>query len=166
MSPEGVAFNLVAVATTCGFVAQDFALCEPVFAPLVMLMLICRVQHQLDRRRHQRCSTLVLFRQAGRELLMLVHPQAVRPVRIGGRRQNQIVFAVLAFVVLFRLPCGVVADVCALVASGLGSSAGSPAIIACMVTWAPASARGRAGGDHGASPGSRLGWHGVATGSN
>ncbi len=46
--------------------------------------------------------TLVLYRQAIRELFLLVHPQAVTPVKI--RNQvvaNQIVFAVLAFVVLY-----------------------------------------------------------------
>jgi trk system potassium uptake protein len=44
----------------------------------------------------------VLLKQASRELMLLVHPQAVTPVKI--RNQvvaNRIVFAVLAFVVLY-----------------------------------------------------------------
>ena len=46
--------------------------------------------------------SLVLMRQAARELFLLVHPQAVTPVKI--RNQvvaNRVVFAVLAFVVLY-----------------------------------------------------------------
>jgi trk system potassium uptake protein TrkH len=46
--------------------------------------------------------TLVLFQQAKRELYLLVHPSAVTPVRIGSQVvQNKVVFAVLAFVVLY-----------------------------------------------------------------
>jgi trk system potassium uptake protein TrkH len=80
--------------------------------------------------------TLVLFRQAGRELMMLVHPQAVRPVRIGGHVvQNQIVFAVLAFVVLYFGT--VVVLTFALVASGLDFISGFSAIIACINNMGP-----------------------------
>ena len=95
-------FNLVAIATTCGYMTQDYA-AWPVFGPMVMLMLSCYT-----------CSTgstgggikmfrtLVLLRQATRELWLLVHPQAVTPVKIRGQVvSNHIVFAVLAFVVLY-----------------------------------------------------------------
>jgi len=97
-----VTFNLVAMATTCGFVTQDYA-AWPVFAPMVIVMLSCYT-----------CNTgstgggikmfrsLVLLRQATRELFLLVHPQAVTPVKIRNQVvSNHIVFAVLAFVVLY-----------------------------------------------------------------
>ena len=75
--------------------------------------------------------TLVLFKQAGRELMLLVHPQAVQPVRVGGQVvQNQIVFAVLAFVVLYFGT--VVALTFALLAGGLDFISAFSAIIACI----------------------------------
>jgi trk system potassium uptake protein TrkH len=131
-----VAFNLVAVATTCGYVTQDFA-AWPVFAPLVMLMLSCYACNTGSTGGGIKMfRTLVLFRQAGRELLMLVHPQAVRPVRIGGQVvKNQIVFAVLAFVVLYF--GAVVVLTFALVASGLDFVSGFSAIIACINNMGP-----------------------------
>jgi trk system potassium uptake protein len=80
--------------------------------------------------------TLVLFRQAGRELMLLVHPQAVRPVKIGGQVvQNQIVFAVLAFVVLYFGT--VVVLTFALLASGLDFISSFSAIIACINNAGP-----------------------------
>ncbi|MCM2312750.1 MAG: potassium transporter [Steroidobacteraceae bacterium] len=131
-----VAFNLVAVATTCGYVTQDFA-AWPVFAPLAMLMLSCYVCNTGSTGGGIKMfRTLVLFRQAGRELMMLVHPQAVRPVRIGGHVvQNQIVFAVLAFVVLYF--GAVVVLVFALVASGLDFISAFSAVIACINNMGP-----------------------------
>ncbi len=131
-----VAFNLVAVATTCGYVTQDFAT-WPIFAPLVMLMLSCYACNTGSTGGGIKMfRTLVLFRQAGRELMMLVHPQAVRPVRIGGHVvQNQIVFAVLAFVVLYF--GAVVVLTFALVASGLDFISSFSGIIACINNMGP-----------------------------
>jgi trk system potassium uptake protein TrkH len=80
--------------------------------------------------------TLVLFRQAGRELMLLVHPQAVRPVKIAGQVvQNQIVFAVLAFVVLYFGT--VVVLTFALLASGLDFISAFSAVIACINNAGP-----------------------------
>jgi trk system potassium uptake protein len=97
-----VAFNLVAFATTCGFVTQDYA-AWPVFAPMVIVMLSCYTCNTGSTGGGIKMfRTLVLLKQASRELMLLVHPQAVTPVKI--RNQvvaNRIVFAVLAFVVLY-----------------------------------------------------------------
>jgi trk system potassium uptake protein TrkH len=97
-----VAFNLVAFSTTCGFVTQDYA-AWPVFAPMVIIMLSCYTCNTGSTGGGIKMfRTLVLVRQAIRELFLLVHPQAVTPVKI--RNQvvaNHVVFAVLAFVVLY-----------------------------------------------------------------
>jgi trk system potassium uptake protein TrkH len=97
-----VAFNLVAYATTSGFVTQDYA-AWPVFAPMVIVMLSCYTCNTGSTGGGIKMfRTLVLLQQASRELMLLVHPQAVTPVKI--RNQvvaNRIVFAVLAFVVLY-----------------------------------------------------------------
>jgi trk system potassium uptake protein TrkH len=131
-----VAFNLVALSTTCGFVTQDYA-AWPMFAPMIMLMLSCYSANTGSTGGGIKMfRTLVLFRQAARELLLLVHPQAVRPVKIGGQVvQNQIVFAVLAFVVLYF--GAVVVLVFTLLASGLDFLSAFSAIIACINNAGP-----------------------------
>jgi trk system potassium uptake protein TrkH len=97
-----VTFNLVAMATTCGFVTQDYA-AWPVFAPMVIVMLSCYTCNTGSTGGGIKMfRTLVLVRQAWRELFLLVHPQAVTPVKIRNQVvSNHIVFAVLAFVVLY-----------------------------------------------------------------
>lgn len=95
-------FNVVSQATTSGLTSQDYQQ-WPVFAPYWMLFLSCIV-----------CSTgstgggikmfrtLLLARQAGRELKLLVHPAAMAPVRIGGRAiPDSVGHAVLAFIFLY-----------------------------------------------------------------
>jgi trk system potassium uptake protein TrkH len=97
-----VAFNVISLATTTGFVSEDYEK-WPVFAPVWMLFLSCLV-----------CSTgstgggikmfrtLLLSRQAGRELKLLVHPNALWPVRIGGKPiPDAIGDSVLAFIFLY-----------------------------------------------------------------
>ena len=96
------AFNVVSVATTTGFVSQNYDL-WPIFAPVWMLFLSCIV-----------CSTgstgggikmfrtLLLARQAQREMKQLVHPSAVIPIRIGGQVvPERIAASVLAFIFLY-----------------------------------------------------------------
>jgi len=96
------AFNVVSVASTTGFVSEDFGL-WPIFAPVWMLFLSCIV-----------CSTgstgggikmfrtLLLARQAQREMKLLVHPSAVIPIRIGGQVvPDRIAYSVLAFIFLY-----------------------------------------------------------------
>lgn len=96
------AFNVVSVASTTGFVSQNYEL-WPVFAPVWMLLLSCIV-----------CSTgstgggvkmfrtLLLVRHAFREMKLLVHPNAIVPVRIGGHVvPDRIVYSVLAFIFLY-----------------------------------------------------------------
>jgi trk system potassium uptake protein TrkH len=131
-----VAFNLVSIATDCGFVSQDYAV-WPAFAPMWILMLSCYCANTGSTGGGIKMfRTLVLFQQALRELLLLVHPQAVTPVRIGTQVvQNQIVFAVLAFVVLYFGT--VVVLTFALLASGLDFLSAFSAVIACINNAGP-----------------------------
>jgi len=132
-----VAFNLVSIATDCGFVSENYAL-WPAFAPMWILMLSCYCANTGSTGGGIKMfRTLVLFRQAGRELMLLVHPQAVRPVKIAGQVvQNQIVFAVLAFVVLYFGT--VVVLTFSLLASGLDFMSAFSAVIACINNAGPA----------------------------
>lgn len=96
------AFNVVSIASTTGLVSQNYEL-WPVFAPIWMIFLSCIV-----------CSTgstgggikmfrtLLLVRQAAREMKLLVHPSAMIPVRIGGQViPDRIAYSVLAFIFLY-----------------------------------------------------------------
>ncbi len=94
-----VAFSVVSMASTTGYSTVDFN-AWPIFAPMWMLFLSCVV-----------CSTgstgggiknfraLILIKQALRETFVLVHPQAVTIMKIGGHLvANRVVFAVLGFI--------------------------------------------------------------------
>ena len=80
--------------------------------------------------------TLVLLKQASREMMLLVHPQAVTPVKIRNQVvSNKIVFAVLAFVVLYF--GAVVSLTFVLLASGLDFVSAFTGIIACINNAGP-----------------------------
>ena len=122
--------------TDCGLVSQDFS-AWPMFAPMVILMLSCYCANTGSTGGGIKMSrTLVLFKQAARELFLVVHPRAVTPVKIGSQLvQNRIVFAVLAFVVLYF---GVVVVLTmSLLASGLDFISSFSAIIACINNAGP-----------------------------
>ena len=131
-----VAFNLVSIATTCGYVTQDYA-SWPVFAPMVILMLSCYTCNTGSTGGGIKMfRTLVLVRQAVREMMLLVHPQAVAPVKV--RNQvvaNRVVFAVLAFVVLYFGT--VVTLTLVLLATGLDLVSSFTAIIATINNMGP-----------------------------
>jgi len=95
-------FNVVSIATTTGFVTEDYEK-WPAFLPVWLIFLSCIT-----------CSTgstgggikmfrtLLLVRQARRELKLLVHPSAVIPIRIGGSAiPERVVHSVLAFIFLY-----------------------------------------------------------------
>jgi trk system potassium uptake protein len=99
------AFNVVSLATTTGWttVGPTGFTNWPVFAPIWMLFLsgiVCNTGSPGGGIKMFR--TLVLSRQAGRELKLLVHPSAVAPVRVGGRPVTErAADAVLAFIFLY-----------------------------------------------------------------
>jgi trk system potassium uptake protein TrkH len=95
-------FNVVSIATTTGFVTEDYEK-WPAFLPVWLLFLSCIT-----------CSTgstgggikmfrtLLLVRQARRELKLLVHPSAMIPIRIGGQAiPDRVAYSVLAFIFLY-----------------------------------------------------------------
>jgi trk system potassium uptake protein len=129
-------FNVISMATTTGFVSQDFEK-WPVFAPIWMLFLSCLT-----------CSTgstgggikmfrtLLLSRQAGRELKLLVHPSAIWPVRVGGKPiPDAIGDSVLAFIFLYFMT--VVSLTFALLLSGLNFDSSFSAIVASINNAGP-----------------------------
>jgi trk system potassium uptake protein TrkH len=96
------AFNVVAAATTAGFASVDYDK-WPIFAPVWMLFLsgvVCSTGSTGGGVKMFR--TLLLLRQAAREMKLLVHPSAVIPMRIGSTViPNRISHSVLAFIFLY-----------------------------------------------------------------
>jgi trk system potassium uptake protein TrkH len=129
-------FNLVSMATDCGFASVDFNQ-WPIFAPLWMLFLSCiAVSSGSTGGGIKMIRTLVLFKQAGREFVKLLHPAAVNPMKIGGHVvPNNIVFAVLGFIFLYFMSVATLTFV--LLISGLDFISAFSAIIACINNAGP-----------------------------
>lgn len=129
-------FNLVSIATDCGFSSVDFNR-WPMFAPLWMLFLSCISSSSGSTGGGiKMIRTLILVKQAGREFLKLLHPTAVNPLKIGGRVvPNNVVFSVLGFIFLYFM--SVVVLTFALVISGLDFVSAFSGIIACINNAGP-----------------------------
>ena len=122
-------FNVISQATTSGLTSGDYQT-WPVFAPYWMLFLSCVL-----------CSTgstgggikmfraLLLARQTGRELKLLIHPAAMAPVRIGGRAiPDAVGHAVLAFIFLYFVTVALL--VFAMLLTGLDFDSSFSAVVA------------------------------------
>jgi trk system potassium uptake protein TrkH len=96
------AFAVVSIATTTGFVSEDYERWPTFVAPwLLFLSCICCNTGSTGGG-VKMFRTLLLGQQAMRELRLMVHPQAVEPVRIGGQVvANRVAYAVLAFIFLY-----------------------------------------------------------------
>ncbi len=129
-------FNLVSLATDCGFASVDFNQ-WPIFAPLWMLFLSCiSVSSGSTGGGIKMVRTLLLVKQAGRELTKLIHPSAVTPLRIGSARiPETVVVAVLGFIFLYFMSIVVLTFL--LMGSGLDFVSSFTAIIACINNAGP-----------------------------
>jgi trk system potassium uptake protein TrkH len=129
-------FNVVSIATTSGLVSQDYTK-WPVFAPFWMLFLCCVVCGTGSAGGGIKMfRTLLLSRQAGRELKLLVHPSAVAPVRIGGRPiPERVGNSVLAFIFLYFMTAAALTF--ALLATGLDFESSFGAVIASINNTGP-----------------------------
>ena len=130
------AFNVVSIATTAGFFSADFNR-WPIFAPVWMLFLCCFAT----------CSgsagggikmirAELMVRQALREIMSIIHPRAYLPVKLAGQRvENQIIFAVLAFMLIWG--GSVIAMTMLLTASGLDVISAFSAVVVCLCNTGP-----------------------------
>ena len=129
-------FNLISIATSSGYASADFNQ-WPIFAPLWMMFLACIAASSGSTGGGiKMIRTLILFKQAGREFLKLLHPAAVNPMKIGGLVvPNNIVFAVLGFIFLYFM--SVVTLVFILLISGLDFITAFSAVLACINNFGP-----------------------------
>ncbi|MBK7354852.1 potassium transporter TrkG [Propionivibrio sp.] len=131
-----VAFNLVSIATDCGFTSVDYDK-WPVFVPMWMLLLSCfSVSSGSTGGGIKMIRALILSQQALRELQKLIHPAIVNPIHVGGSAIPQnIAGAVLGFIFLYALTVGELTFL--LMASGLDFISSFTAIIACINNAGP-----------------------------
>jgi trk system potassium uptake protein TrkH len=131
-----VSFNLISLATDCGFASVDFNQ-WPIFVPLWMLFLSCvTVSSGSTGGGIKMIRSLVMFKQSQRELQRQIHPSAILPIKLGGMPiSNQVVFAVQVFVMLYV--ASIITMTLILVASGLDFLSSFSAIIACINNAGP-----------------------------
>jgi len=131
-----VSFNLVSLATDCGFASADFNQ-WPMFAPLWMLFLSCVTASSGSTGGGiKMIRSLLMFKQGQRELQRQIHPTAILPIKLQGIPvANQVVFAVQVFVMLYINSIIVLTLI--LVASGLDFISAFSAIIACINNAGP-----------------------------
>jgi len=131
------AFAVVSMGTTTGFVTEDWEKWPP-FAGYWLLLLTCIVCNTGSTGGGIKMfRTLLLWRQALREMRLMVHPQAVEPIRIGSQVvPNRIVYAVLAFIFVYFIT--VVTLTLTLLLSGLDFSSSMSAIISSINNTGPA----------------------------
>jgi len=129
-------FNVVSIATDSGLHTQDFSR-WPIFAPMWMLFLSSVVASSGSTGGGiKMIRTLVLAKQAHRELEHLVHPNMIRPLKVGGTViENRVVFAVLAFVFLYFM--SIVTLVFVQLGSGLDFLTSLSSILACINNSGP-----------------------------
>ncbi len=130
------AFNVVSVATTTGFSSVDYAQ-WPAFAPVLMLFL-CSFATCAGSTGGgiKLVRSVLLLKQARRELMRVVHPRAVLPVTLGGRAVPvQVMQSVVAFMLLYGAV--MVAATMLLLLSGLDLVSASTAVIACINNTGP-----------------------------
>jgi trk system potassium uptake protein TrkH len=130
------AFNVVSVATTTGYATVDYAL-WPAFAPVLMLFL-CSFATCAGSTGGgiKLIRSLLLHKQAQRELTRIVHPRAVVPVTLGSAVvPNQVLASVLAFMLIYGSVMVTVTML--LLFSGLDLITASTAAIACINNTGP-----------------------------
>jgi trk system potassium uptake protein TrkH len=129
-------FNLVTIATDCGFASQDFGQ-WPIFVPIWMLFLSCLSASSGSTGGGIRMiRTIILIKQARLEMFKFIHPFAIRPMKIGEAIiDGNIITSVMGFIFLYFI-C-IVILVFALLITGLDFLTAFSAIIACFNNAGP-----------------------------
>jgi trk system potassium uptake protein TrkH len=129
-------FNLVTIATDCGFSNQDFNK-WPVFVPMWMLLLSCLSASSGSTGGGIRMiRTIILMKQARLEMFKFIHPYAIKPMKIGGTVvSNNIVNSVTGFIFLYFM--SIVILTFTLLFSGLDLVTAFSAIITCINNAGP-----------------------------
>jgi trk system potassium uptake protein TrkH len=129
-------FHVVSVATTTGYASYDYAQ-WPLFAPLLMILLGCFATCAGSTGGGiKMIRMLLLLKQSQRELVRIVHPQAVNPVVLGGGAVSpRVMQSVIAFMMVYG--ASLVSLTMLLLFSGLDVVTAFTAVIACVNNIGP-----------------------------
>ncbi|HYE36580.1 TrkH family potassium uptake protein [Methylocaldum sp.] len=129
-------FNLVSIATDCGYASVDFNQ-WPIFAPLWMLFVSCIAACTGSTGGGiKMIRTLILVKQSQLQMFLLTHPTAVNPLKLGNMViRSPIVLSVLGFIFVYFM--SIVILTLLLVISGLDFLSSFSAIIACINNAGP-----------------------------
>jgi trk system potassium uptake protein TrkH len=130
-------FKTVSMATSSGYTSADYEQWPP-FAGMTLLLLggLCSSSGSTGGG-IKMARTLVLFKQAARELLRLTHPRAVRPLLLNGQRiGDNVVLAVLGFMLLYGVT--LIGVTMVLLATGLDATSAFGGAFSCLNNIGPA----------------------------
>ncbi len=131
------AFNTVSLATSSGFMSDDYAV-WPLFGSM-WLLLLATVGSSTGSTGGgiKMIRAIILVRQTGHELLRLIHPRAVRPLVVGGQViEQRVVLAVLGYMLLWGVTTLVLTF--AMLATGLDFVTAFSVVVACVNNLGPA----------------------------
>lgn len=129
-------FNIVSVATTTGYSNTDYSL-WPMFIPLWMLFLsgFCTSSGSTGGG-IKMIRARILYQQVYREMITIMHPNAVIPAKLGRNVvANRVILAVLGF--LFVYSASIVSMTLALTFTGLDVITSFSAAVACINNLGP-----------------------------
>ena len=129
-------FHVVSIATTTGYVSQDYTQ-WPVFVPLLMLLLGCFATCAGSTGGGIKIvRLLVLIKQAQRELVRIVHPSAVNPVVMAGQIVSpRVLQSVVAYMMMYGATLMVLTFL--MLSSGLDVVTAFTAVVACVNNIGP-----------------------------
>jgi trk system potassium uptake protein TrkH len=129
-------FELVSIATTTGFATADFSL-WPVFLPFLLFFLAFMGGCAGSTGGGLKViRVLLIYKQGGREMKRLIHPNAIIPIRIGGRPiDDRVVEAVWGFFSVYLMLYLIMTIL--LLATGLDFVTAFSAVGACINNLGP-----------------------------
>ena len=129
-------FNLISIATDCGFSSQDYSE-WPYFAPVWMLLLSCLASCTGSTGGGiKMMRTLILWKQTSLQMFLLTHPQAANPLKLGQQViSDRIILSVLGFI--FAYFATLVLLTLLLVLTGIDPFTALSAVLACLNNAGP-----------------------------
>lgn len=129
-------FHVVSLATTTGYASQDYAQ-WPFFVALLMMLLGCFATCAGSTGGGiKMLRMLLLLKQVHRELVRIVHPNAVNPVVLAGNIVSpKVMHAIVAYMMIYGAT--LVGMTMLLLATGLDPVSAFTAVIACVNNIGP-----------------------------
>ncbi|MDO9472416.1 MAG: TrkH family potassium uptake protein [Caulobacter sp.] len=131
-----VAFNMVSLATSSGFASVDYNVWPPFVSIAILLMSSVGASSGSTGGGMKMIRALILFRQSGKEMDTLMHPNSVNVLKIGGRAiPPKVVMAVMGYIHLYAMSIIVLTFL--LLGSGLDFMSAFSAIVASINNAGP-----------------------------